>query len=60
MRGGGECIVDGKRMVLGFCEGKETPDLAALKADGLTQYIKKGDSYETLHWKNVQPAVRRK
>lgn len=29
VRGGGECIVDGKRMVLGFCEGKETPDLAA-------------------------------
>jgi hypothetical protein len=56
VRGGGECIVDGKRMVLGFCEGKETPDLAALKAAGLTQYIRKGDPYETSTWKNVQSA----
>jgi hypothetical protein len=56
VRGGGECIVDGKRMVLGLCEGKETPDLAALKAAGLTQYIKKGAPYETSTWKNVQSA----
>ena len=60
VRGGGECILDGKRMVLGFCEGKETPDLAALKAAGLTQYIKTGDPYETPTWKKIEPATPKK
>jgi len=61
VRGGGECVVDGKRMVLGFCEGRETPDLAALKAAGLTRYIKKGDPYETQTWRSIDgPATRKK
>jgi len=55
VRGGGECILDGKRMVLGFCEGKETPDLSALKAAGLTQYIKTGEPYETSTWRSIEP-----
>ena len=60
VRAGGECILDGKRMVLGFCEGKETPDLAALKAAGLTQYIKTGDPYETSTWKKIESATPKK
>ena len=56
VRGGGRVVKNGKEMVLGMCDGKETASVKELKAAGLEKYIKKGEPYGTPRWKNVQPA----
>ncbi|HJX53716.1 MAG TPA: hypothetical protein VJ801_13195, partial [Polyangia bacterium] len=53
VRGGGECIVDGKRLVLYSCDGRESVDMDQLKADGLARYIKTGSPYENSTWKKA-------
>ena len=59
VRAGGTCIRDGKIMVLGLSDGRETANVTALKVAGLDKYIKKGDPFESTHWKNPQPARRK-
>ncbi len=51
VRNGGACIVDGKRLTLGTCKGRESADVKALKEAGLVQYIKEGAPYERAAWK---------
>ncbi len=51
VRNGGACIVDGKRLTLGSCKGRESADVKSLKEAGLTQYIKQGADYERATWK---------
>lgn len=51
IRGGGECIVDGKRARVTEVKGHSTADLAALKRDGLVQYIREGKPYERIVWR---------
>ena len=61
VRAGGRCIKDGKEMVLGQSPGRETADTKALKAAGLTQYIKTGQPFETPRWRSIDgPATRKK
>ena len=55
VRRGGRCVVDGKEYCLGQSDGRETANVADLKAAGLTQYIKKGQPYETARWRKVRP-----
>ena len=57
VRRGGRCVVDGKEYYPGQRSGKETADVSALKAAGLTQYIKKGDPYEQFGWRKVKPML---
>jgi hypothetical protein len=47
-------VKNGKEMVLGMCDGKETANVKELKAAGLDKYIKKGEPYETPRWRKVQ------
>jgi hypothetical protein len=54
VRGGGRCVKNGKEMVLGMCDGKETANVKELKAAGLDKYIKKGEPCETPRWRKVQ------
>jgi hypothetical protein len=51
VRNGGACIVDGKRLVLSTCKGRESADVKTLKEAGLVQYIKQGADYERATWK---------
>ena len=55
VKAGGQCVVDGKVLTIGMCKGRESADVAALKADGLTKYIKQGAPYERATWKKVTP-----
>jgi hypothetical protein len=50
VRRGGRCILNGKQYKDSLSKGRETADVAALKADGLTKYIKKGADFETFRW----------
>ena len=56
VRAGGRCTKDGKEMVLNTTPGRETAKVDELKAAGLTQYIKKGEPFESTRWKNIQSA----
>ena len=51
VRNGGACVIDGKRLTLGTCKGRESADIKALKEAGLVQYIKQGADYERATWK---------
>lgn len=53
VRKGVRCIVDGKEYYARSCDGRETADVKALKADGLTKYIKVGNPYETFGWRKA-------
>jgi hypothetical protein len=56
VRHGGRCVVDGKEYYLGQRDGRETANVAALKADGLGEkYVKKGEPYEMPGWRKVRP-----
>ena len=54
VRAGGRLTVDGKQYYLAQCEGRETADVKAIKAAGLTQYLKQGAPYETTRWKSIK------
>jgi hypothetical protein len=56
VRHGGSVVVEGKEYYLGLRDGRETADVAALKADGFTKYIKKGQPFEDAGWRKVRPA----
>jgi hypothetical protein len=51
VRRGGRCIVNGKEYYLGERAGRETADVAALKAAGLDQYVRRGDPFEMPGWR---------
>jgi len=53
IRSGGEVVKNGKRASFAMVAGKESADLSALKADGLTKYVKQGKPFERLTWKKV-------
>lgn len=53
VRKGIRCVVDGKEYYSRSCDGRETADVKALKADGLTKYIKVGNPYETFGWRKA-------
>jgi hypothetical protein len=53
VRNGGWCMVDGKAMVLSTCKGRESVDVNAIKAAGLTQYLRQGSPYERTSWKKT-------
>ena len=57
VRAGGRLTVDGKQYYLAQCEGRETADVKAIKAAGLTQYLKQGAPYETTRWKSIEGAA---
>ena len=57
VRAGGRCVKSGKVMTLAQCEGRETADVKAIKAAGLTQYLKQGAPYETTRWKSIEGAA---
>ena len=57
VRAGGRAVKDGKVMTLGQCEGRETADVKAIKAAGLTQYIKTGEPFEVPRWKSIEGAA---
>ena len=50
VRNGGTCRMNGKVYKSSLSKGRETADVAALKADGLTKYIKVGQPFETFRW----------
>lgn len=54
VRAGGTVIVDGKQLTLPLRDGRESADLSALKAAGLTKYIKVGKPYEHPTWRKVK------
>jgi hypothetical protein len=53
VRGGGECVVNGKRASISECAGRATADVEALRADGMDKYIKQGASYDRITWRKV-------
>jgi len=57
VRAGGRLAIDGKQYYLAQCEGRETADVKAIKAAGLTQYLKQGAPYETTRWKSIEGAA---
>ena len=57
VRAGGRAVKNGKVMTLAQCEGRETADVKAIKAAGLTQYLKQGAPYETARWKSIEGAA---
>jgi hypothetical protein len=54
VRNGGKCIVDGKELSISTCKGRESADVAAIKAAGLVQYLKQGADYERASWKKTK------
>lgn len=54
VRNGGRCIVDGKELSISTCKGRESADVAAIKAAGLVQYLKQGADYERASWRKVK------
>jgi hypothetical protein len=59
-RNGGHVAANGKEYVAGSCDGRETADVSALKADGLTKYIRQGNPYETWRWRKSGGAAATK
>jgi len=53
VKSGVRCVVNGKEYYSRLADGRETADVKALKAAGLTEYIKVGDPYETFGWRKV-------
>jgi len=53
VRKGVRCVVDGKEYYARSCDSRETADVKALKADGLTKYIKTGHPFETFGWRKA-------
>jgi hypothetical protein len=49
---------NGKAYLPTVCSGRKTADLEALEADGLTKYIREGESYERWTWKKDPAASR--
>ena len=47
---GGRVVVDGKLAKLTMQAGRESANVAALKADGLEQYVKRGEPFEKITW----------
>jgi hypothetical protein len=56
VRRGGRVVVEGKEYVPGIRDGRTTADVEALKADGLTKYLKTGQPFEAFAWKKARPA----
>jgi len=54
VRAGGRCIVDGKELYEATCDGRESVDAKAIKAAGLTQYLKVGASYQAWRWRKAK------
>jgi hypothetical protein len=54
VRAGGRCIVDGKELYEATCDGRESVDVKAIKAAGLTQYLKAGASYRAWRWRKAK------
>jgi hypothetical protein len=50
VRNGGTCRVNGKVYRSSLSKGRESADVQALKADGLSKYIKTGQPFETFRW----------
>lgn len=50
VRRGGRVVIDGRVYKSSFSQGRESVDIKALKADGLTKYVKKGEAFETFRW----------
>jgi len=50
VRNGGTCRVNGKMYKPSLSKGRESADVATLKADGLTKYVKVGQPFETFRW----------
>jgi len=59
VRKGGRCVKNGKEYYAGQRDGKESVDLAKLKADGLFEkYGKMGQPYEQFGWRKAGGARR--
>ena len=54
VRSGGTLVCDGKEYYLGQSEGRETADVKALKAAGLSQYVKQGAPFERAGWRKAK------
>jgi hypothetical protein len=52
---GGLLLREGKRAHIIDMPGRETADCAALRADGLDKYIKKGESFDKISWRKYKP-----
>lgn len=52
---GGRVVVDGKVAKLTTQQGRESANVAALKADGLEIYVKRGEPFEKITW--VKPKL---